>query len=315
MVKRNKIKINFTDFWEGFDPADSFFYQLLAKHFDVEISEKPDILFYSVYTDVHRRYSCTKILYTGENVRPNFSDCDYAFSFDFSTNSKNYRLPLYALYYNVNNLINKKIDTKKTLETKKKFCCFIVSNPICEIRNNFFKLLSSYQKVDSGGKLYNNIGYCVENKLEFIRDYKFVIAFENSAFDGYVTEKIYEPFFANSVPIYWGSETVSKDFNTKRFINCHDYPDFEAVIERILFLDRNDEEYLKILSEPVFTNDQLTEFVKEENILNKLTEIIAYTQNKTILQKIRDKTRFLRYRCTDLIMKIQSKLKIRTNHA
>ncbi len=65
-----------------------------------------------------------------------------------------------------------------------------------KVRNNFFLKISKYKKVDSGGLALNNIGYIVKNKLEFIKDYKFTIAFENSSYSGYTTEKITDAFIS-----------------------------------------------------------------------------------------------------------------------
>lgn len=289
--KTQKIKINFIDFWPGFDCRTSFFYRLLATKYEIEIDENPDILFYSVHTNNHEKYNCTKVLYTGENVRPDFSACDFAFSFDYPITARNYRLPLYALYDDVNKLINRKIDPEDTLKIKTKFCCFIVSNPNCEIRNNFFHSLSKYKHIDSAGALYNNIGGNIENKREFIKQYKFVIAFENSNYPGYVTEKIFEPLLEDCVPIYWGTELVNKDFNTKRFINYNDFENFDDMIQHILAVDSNDEAYLKYLNEPAFKYDKLPFFLENENILAQLTTVIEYAEKKSIKKFVVQSTR------------------------
>ena len=34
---KNKIKINFSDFWGGFDKTNNYFYNLLKEEFDIEI--------------------------------------------------------------------------------------------------------------------------------------------------------------------------------------------------------------------------------------------------------------------------------------
>lgn len=44
---RRKIKIS--DFWGGFEKTNNCFYNLLSKDFDVEISDDPEFLFYSVF--------------------------------------------------------------------------------------------------------------------------------------------------------------------------------------------------------------------------------------------------------------------------
>lgn len=47
-----------------------------------------------------------------------------------------------------------------------------------------------------------------EKFLHFIAKYKFVIAFENAICDDYITEKLWRPLMAGSVPIYQGSPSV-----------------------------------------------------------------------------------------------------------
>lgn len=58
-----------------------------------------------------------------------------------------------------------------------------------------------------------------------------------------------EPMLVNSLPIYWGNKQVGLDFNRSSFIDASDYPSLEALVERIVELDINDDEYLSILSE------------------------------------------------------------------
>ena len=43
----------------------------------------------------------------------------------------------------------------------------------------------------------------MENQL--FKKYKFNICFENSSTPGYVTEKIIQSMYVNSIPIYWGT--------------------------------------------------------------------------------------------------------------
>ena len=254
------------------------------KNYDVIIDDEAVILFYSTYGFEHYKYSCTKVFYTGENIRPNFNDCDFAFSFDFSPSPKNYRLPLYAFYDDVEKLV-KSPDSQSEGKKKSKFCCFLVSNPVSTIRNNFFVELSKRKHVDSGGSVYNNLNGLVKEKREFIKDYKFVIAFENSSYPGYVTEKIFEPLLEDCIPIYWGSPEINKDFNTKRFINCHDYNSFEEVIDLVLEIDDDHEKYLNYVKQPAFENNRVNEFVKDSNISKKLDEIILYNAKRSFFLK------------------------------
>jgi hypothetical protein len=144
--------------------------------------------------------------------------------------------------------------------------------------------------------LLNNVGGRVPNKLEFIRKFKFTIAFENFSYPGYTTEKLTEPMVMQSLPIYWGNPLVHYDFNPRSFINWHDYGNDEAVIERIIELDRNDDLYLEYLGEPYYHNNRVNECVKHENVLKQFemvfeSQFIPIAQHKksfwTILRDVK----------------------------
>ena len=159
-------------------------------------------------------------------MRPNFDRCDYAFSFDYPVNERNYRLPLYRRWPEYSQLFNSR-NPDKVFSQNRKFCSFMVSNPNASTRIEFFKKLSSYKSVDSGGRFLNNIGdpiqTGVENKLNWMRNYKFSITFENSSYPGYTTEKLMHALITDTIPIYWGNPLAGLDFNPKAFINCHDF--------------------------------------------------------------------------------------------
>jgi alpha(1,3/1,4) fucosyltransferase len=265
-----KISIDFCDFWSDFNKKDNWFYNLISEDNEVEISDNPDFLIYSVFGKKHLNYNCTKIFFSGENIGPNFNECDYSMCFDWLDDERHYRLPLYVLYSGYYDLVNKKIESDKSKYLDRKFCNFIVSNPGNPIRNNFFLKLNNYKKVDSGGRFWNNIGGPVVDKVKFQADYKFSLAFENNAYRdsriGYTTEKIMEPMKVNSIPIYWGNPEVYKDFNNKSFINYHDFKNDDELIEYLIFLDQNDDEYMKILNQPWFTDNKIPETNKRENI-------------------------------------------------
>jgi hypothetical protein len=273
-MKSKTIKLMYSDFWPTFNRTgasnDNYFQRLLGSNFRIEPSEKPDFLIYSVFGNAYRNYDCVKIFYTGENIRPNFVECDFAFSFDHLLHRRHYRLPLYGLYLeDPIELIKPKLDYEKILAKKTDFCNFIYSNTHAPKRNEFYAKLSHYKKIDSGGGYLNNLGYRVHNKAEFLKRYKFTIAFENSEYPGYTTEKLIQPMLADSLPIYWGNELVDLDFNTKSFLNYYDYATEAELIERIIELDNNDDLYLEYLSQPFYHDNQVNEFIKPENVLKQ----------------------------------------------
>jgi len=175
------------------------------------------------------------------------------------------------------------------IDDKKKFCCMVVSNPKCEERNEFFRRLSEYKRVDSAGKFLNNIGVPIENKMEFIKDYKFVIAFENSSYPGYTTEKLIEPLFTNSIPIYWGNPQVEKDFNTNCFLNIKGVSQFNDAINKIIELDNDDEKYLAMRNEPCFVDYKIPKEFSNESILQFFDYVIGDSKSKRPVATIKMK--------------------------
>lgn len=268
-----KIKILFVDFWPGFNHYDNYFFNLLKLEFDVEISQYPDYLFYSVFGNNHTKYNCKKIFYTGENIDIH-PDADYSFTFD-DTTSKNYQLKHYLLYDGYYDLTNeKKIEDWMV---NRKFCSFVVSNGNCKLRNEFFIKLSKYKKVDSAGRHYNNLGFLVNDKLDFLRNYKFNICFENDAHRGYnehyTTEKLMQAMQANTIGIYHGNTQIEKEFNKKSFIDVNDFSNLDEVVEYIIELDKNNDKYLDMLKTNFFVDGIIPDNNKEENIKSFLYKI------------------------------------------
>ena len=257
------LKIYFCDFWDGFNPGDLSLFQVLCKNYTISITNvNPDIVFYSLFFHNEPEFSnypnSTLVLISGENVEIDFSLCDYAISGDIINNDRYLRIPLYLLE---NKRFSKeKIENIKHKEIPTKFCNFLYSNnnfKSTEIRNDFFKKISQYKFVDSGGLLFNNLGYKVENKLDFIKDYKFTIAFENSSYKGYTTEKITDAFNVGSIPIYWGNPLISEEFNNKSFINCHDFDSFDNVIKKVIEVDSDDKLYIQMKNTPILLKNSI----------------------------------------------------------
>ncbi|HZZ29113.1 MAG TPA: glycosyltransferase family 10 [Pirellulales bacterium] len=282
-----RLRLAFSDFKAAMNPANHYFTRLLREKYDVELSDQPEIVIYSCYgsRENFRRYPCTRVYYTSENLRPNFADCDYAFTFDYCDHPNHYRLPQYALHCDVGRLVKTTVDPQKVLAEKIQFCNFVYSNRYCRFRNAFFRELSKYKHVDAGGRLFNNVGGRVKDKLEFIRQYKFTLAFENSSYPGYTTEKIGQPMLMNSLPIYWGNPLVHRDFNPASFLNYFDYGSPRALIERIIEVDRNDELYCQYVSQPWFHGNRPNAFVDKQNVLAQFEKILSSPQTPIALKK------------------------------
>ncbi len=337
-MKKKTIKINFKYFWGGFNPENNFFTNLLRKIYNVEISDTPDYIFYSVYPQIHtkdvskkgeiikkispRLYiflrriypkilllikgqkeipeiegNFVKIFYGAEHVKPDMSKCDWAFSSEFDeniNNPKHMRLPCYLMVdFDLGKKaippLKRKVNFRKLKKEKTEFCNFIYSQDNI-FRNNFFKELNKYKKIDAPGRCMNNmppIGSHLdskksrdsinwkEEKLKFIKKYKFTIAFENASVSGWTTEKLTHPMLVNSIPIYFGHKDVSKEFNPKSFINYADFKNMNEFVEFIKKVDNDDSLYTRILKEPFYNQNKLPPWFNEKTYLKRFKEIFG----------------------------------------
>ncbi len=276
------IRLDFCDFYPGYSKTNNFFANLLRERFFIELCDQPDFLIYSFFGHQHRLHIGTRIFFTGESALPDWSECDYALTCHHLDHPRHLRLPFYVLYGQAESIIRGDEDPAAILAQKTKFCSFVVSNQNPRKNRNreeFFRRLSRYKPVDSGGRFRNNIGGPIaggsQGKVQFLRQYKFNIAFENAAIPGYTTEKLFEAMQARTLPIYWGDPLVGRDFNPQSFLNRADFADEEALVEKIIELDHDDAKYLEYLRQPYFHGDKPNEFFSKQRLLDFFEKIFT----------------------------------------
>lgn len=246
-----------------------YFLHMFGMHYIVTlVQNNPDIVLYDDYSShlvPNYNNNPIKIAFTGESGDLDYTKCHFSLSFDEDYSNSIY-LPLWILFID---WFNKKdpyycrlTDILLRHPIKKidrlLFCGFVAQNSV-SLRNNFVLLLSKYKEVTCPGTVLNNYppigGSMGHSKELFLRKCKFTIAFENVSKAGYLTEKILHAFQSRTIPIYWGSPTVTRYFNPKSFINCHDFKKWGDVIAEIIRLDNDDQAYLQMLNQPVFRDD------------------------------------------------------------
>jgi GR25 family glycosyltransferase involved in LPS biosynthesis len=269
------VTVAFCDWWNEeycggtFNPHDNFFVNLIKTHCGdnvvvttVSPSQTPDVLFYSVFGQSNVAYHAgRKVFYAGEPV-PHRPNADFNITFDAS-NAINTRLPLWVCYFDHAILTPNRFPP---IPKREKFCSYIATNPRAN-RETFVEQLSSqYKRVDCGGKHLNNIGGAIppgtnaSGKIEHNKQYKFAIAFENTQYPGYVTEKICDVYKSGCIPIYWGTPDIIKDFNPSTFINANDFPDLDALIDHIRRVDCDDALYASYFKDPVLSDEWMQIF-------------------------------------------------------
>lgn len=253
--------LSFTDMWEGFDVQNNFFIDLLRSRgvYDISgvegihtnsalhicgpfgarwqgVSSKTPIVFFSgerwARSDVYEKSAISLFL-----------------THDVEEDERHMRLPLWILFLelwgqqgqqsqrNPNGLPlsyatgNEKDSEGDEWKSRKRFCGFVVSNPMNPERNAAFELLNAYEEVDSGGAYKNNIGGPIAHlyggggggdiaKHAFLKERQFCLCYENSSAPGYVTEKLLHAKMAGCVPIYGGCpEAGLVDFDARGFID------------------------------------------------------------------------------------------------
>lgn len=260
---KNTIRVKFVGFWDNCVPEKTRIYLDLTKLFHVEITDSSDYIICSCFEPFYDycNYPQVRVMDVGENYIPDLNLLDYAIC----------RYPVSLLdrcfYYPgcidfrgrfESLLIPHKKRDLDFVKNKQYFANFIASHDSEDnIRGDFFKQLSQYKRVESPGTyLFNmeddiSVNWQDNSKTDFQRKCKFTLCFESTKSGGFVTEKITDAFYADTIPVYFGSEEVFNFFNKDAFIYCRSRQDFDAAVHRIIELDTNDEMYLDMINQPI----------------------------------------------------------------
>lgn len=288
------LRILFTDMWDGFN-ADYNMFLLLLQEGSKQLNPRPRIEGYNLATLPSDRTpslvlfgpfgddwkdtrwsSLPKIHYTGENSPPVMAEnviLNLGYPHADFVDERYVRLPLWMLEIDWFGADVERINNPKPLpldrctkvypdeiSQKQRFCAFVVTNPCNPVRNSAFHWLSQYKKVDSAGRLFNNVGDEIFaglgggggelKKHEFLKKYKFCLSYENSSSQGYTTEKLLHAKVAGCIPIYWGDPKVERDFDPKGFIDARKFSTPEELIEAVRKIDANPMSYLQMFATP-----------------------------------------------------------------
>ena len=289
---------------------------------EAEGKEEIDILIFGPFGDRWKTVSSAipKIHYTGENTGPVIRE-DVKLNLGYRHVDMNHgsylRLPLWMLEINWFRADAEKIGNPKPLpidrcckvfpeeaEAKKKFCAFVVTNPRQPVRNSAFQWLSQYKGVDSAGRLFNNVGSDIFAGLgggggelikhEFLKGYKFCLAYENERSEGYITEKWLHAKAAGCIPIYWGDPKADRDFDMDSCIDARTAATPGELIEMVKAVDTDDAEWMRRFTKPALDD------VRRDLVRRTLSEcarrILAAVPGMAadVLDKI---PRFLGYTC------------------
>ena len=280
---QKELRVAFLTMWDHFQPKHNFFMYLLSwigsKHNIrvVEDNVHPNLVICGPYNTAETESypGVPRVHYTAENTSPNpRAFLNIGFLYD---SGQNYiRMPLWVLEIDwwganheklMNPLPVRLSDclhvNADVLADKKKFCAFVATNPNNPVRNLAFQTLNSWKHVDAGGNLFCNLseGPIPANyggggggelaKVNFYKQYKYVLTFENSSSPGYTTEKLFHAKVAGCVPIYWGDPLVERDFDARGFLNANSIQTTDDLIKLVSNVD--EEQWKKMASIPALS--------------------------------------------------------------
>ena len=215
----------------------------LTSLYQFEESADPDFIIFGPYgNDIPPKGNYTRIGYFCENIKPDFSICEWAFGIPHEEEFKRINYKRIQWHGTDPKTLIKPEDfsAEKILASKTKFCNFLYNHKV-PYREAFFTQLSKYKKIDAPGKSMKNMPGVndadtedkFDRKRSFLSQYKFTIAFEIYVYPGYQTEKLYDAMLSNSIPVYCGNPFVGDIFNKSSFVNTIDYikPNNSALVK------------------------------------------------------------------------------------
>lgn len=294
------IRLAYANMWgrvEAFNAAYMYkMFPYLAPHYTFVLdSSYPQLAFYSAYgyvAEAHRYPDAVRVLYVGEpgqhfaqgaKLAPGVNEpgfYHYALTMDRAETHPNHTyMPLCALmiplHFGVGLEVLVRPEGWKT-PVKTRFCDFIYSNGQSQRRIDFFHLLSHYRHVDSAGAVerntdalagtgYDSRGYAAKQRFQAAS--KFSLAFENTQFKGYNSEKASDPLCANSVPIYWGDPCIKDLFNPDAMINVDDFVSDADAVAYIREVDQDDALYRSCAMAPPFRDNVVPGAISDATFL------------------------------------------------
>ena len=273
--------LNYINWW-GNNDAEKIWFSIFLRN-NLKIRRK--INFFSVFGGkanyINRRCQREKdainIFYTPENIsltgvnKNNRSYANYmsflvdlSLGFDYVNDNPRYlRFPYWLIslfsptstYEDVKQIVT--AVNSKCIKYDERFidCSMICSHDttgtrarICDSITTLFDI-----KYEGGWRSNSNIlkDKFNNNKIKYLNKVKFNVCPENSNQYGYVTEKLFEAFFAGAIPIYWGGDASPEldIINESSFIYWDGSDRCYETIER---LNNNKNDYIDFVSQPVF---------------------------------------------------------------
>ncbi len=138
---------------------------------------------------------------------------------------------------------------------------------------------------------YKNYKGPVKTKKEVLKNYKFYICYENTRdINGYITEKIFDCFMEGCVPIYWGSQNVTKYIPTECFIDRRRFSNNEELYQFLKSISKDEyEKYLAAIKR--FLQSDAAFLFSSEFFIDTVIRVVkpSYDMDLVFTQKQQEK--------------------------
>ena len=103
----------------------------------------------------------------------------------------------------------------------------------------------------------------VQSKYETMSQYTFALCYENMILKGWLNEKIFDAFYAGTIPIYWGASDVADYIPEDCFIDKRKYATYAELRSYLKSLNGNDIQRYKENARNFLASEKFRPFRKE----------------------------------------------------
>lgn len=232
---------------------------------------------------IRNKFDGKKVFYTSEDVEHNFTKLnlfygdyaldyvDFAMGFGEKNEEKYLRFPYWILTTfdptsNEDDIRNKIREINTLKYEKFEDCVLINKHDKKKTRTLIYDDIKDILNIKSAGKWRNNTDELWtkynNDKMAYLKRFRFNICAENDNTNGYVTEKLFDAFLCGCIPLYYGSFNNPEPglINKNAVIFWNNNGDNSKNVEIVRKLNTNVEYYNDFMSQIKLT-DTATEYV------------------------------------------------------
>jgi hypothetical protein len=130
-------------------------------------------------------------------------------------------------------------------------------------------------QLEEARRVYKGVA---DSKSKTLGSYTFALCFENMILKGWITEKIFDCFFAGTIPIYWGAPDIEAYVPPECFIDMRRFDSYEKLRTLLKSLNKKDVEKYKQNARNYLKSAHFRQFSKDAfvDLFRKIVEEDAH---------------------------------------